>query len=209
MAMTSMPEMITGGVDTHLDVHVAAALDGVGGLLGVDVFPATAKGYRRLLSWLRGFGEVGLVGVEGTGSYGAGLTRHLHASGVRVVEVDRPNRQVRRRRGKSDPVDAIAAARAALSGDAMVEAKTRTGGVESIRVLRLVRLSARKDRTRAVNQMRSIVSTAPEAIREDMRDLPIAALLERAAAFRPAGRTDVLNAPRRSADARSASSRPG
>jgi len=194
MAMTSMPEMVTGGVDTHLDVHVAAALDGVGGLLGVEVFPATAKGYRQLLCWLGSFGKVGLVGVEGTGSYGAGLTRHLHASGVRVVEVDRPNRQVRRRRGKSDPVDAIAAARAALSGDAAVEAKTRTGRVESIRVLRLARSSARKERTRAVNQMRSIVSTAPEAIREDMRDLPIAALLERAAAFRPAGRTDVLNA---------------
>ncbi|HKY74657.1 MAG TPA: IS110 family transposase [Acidimicrobiia bacterium] len=194
MAVMSMAERITGGVDTHLDVHVAAALDGVGGLLGVEVFPADAKGYRRLLGWLRGFGEVVVVGVEGTGSYGAGLMRHLHASGVRVVEVDRPNRQVRRRRGKSDPVDAIAAARAALSGDASVEPKTRTGDVESLRVLRIVRLSARKDRTRAVNQMRSLVSTAPEVIREDMRDLPIAALLERAAGFRPAGRTDVLGA---------------
>jgi hypothetical protein len=92
MAIMSMPERITGGVDTHLDVHVAAALDGVGGLLGVKVFPADAKGYRALLGWLQGFGEVVLVGVEGTGSYGAGLTRHLHASGVQVVEVDRPNR---------------------------------------------------------------------------------------------------------------------
>jgi transposase len=194
MAVMSMPERITGGVDTHLDIHVAAALDGVGGLLGVEVFSADAKGYRALLGWLRSFGEIVLVGVEGTGSYGAGLTRHLQGSGVRVVEVDRPNRQVRRRRGKSDPADAIAAARAALSGDASVEAKTRNGAVESLRVLRIVRLSARKDRTRAVNQMRSIISTAPEAIREDMRDLPIAALLERAAAFRPGGRTDVLNA---------------
>ena len=162
--------------------------------MGVEVFPATAKGYRALHRSLGNFGTVALVGIEGTGSYGAGLTRHLHRSGVRVVEVDRPNRQVRRRRGKSDPVDAIAAARAALSGDASVEPKTRTGAVESIRVLRLARSSARKERTRAVNQMRSIVSTAPEAIREDMRDLPIAPLLERAAAFRPAGRTDVLNA---------------
>jgi transposase len=194
MAMTSMPETITGGVDTHLDVHVAAALDGVGGLLGVEVFPADAKGYRALHRWLASFGEVVLVGVEGTGSYGAGLTRHLHRQGVKVVEVDRPNRQVRRRRGKSDPSDAIAAARAAMSGDASVEAKTRTGNVETIRVLRIVRHSARKDRTRAVNQMRSLVSTAPEEIRHDMRDLPIAPFLERAASFRPAGRNDVLGA---------------
>lgn len=192
--MTSMPEMITGGVDTHLDVHVAAALDGVGGLLGVEVFPADAKGYRSLLRWLQSFGEVVLVGVEGTGSYGAGLTRHLHRQGVKVVEVDRPNRQVRRRRGKSDPADAVAAARAAMSGDASVDAKTRNGSVEVIRVLRVVRHSARKDRTRAVNQMRSLVSTAPEEIREDMRDLPIRPLLERAASFRPAGRNDVLGA---------------
>jgi transposase len=194
MAMTSMPEMITGGVDTHLDVHVAAALDGVGGLLGVEVFPADTRGYRALHRWLATFGEVVIVGVEGTGSYGAGLTRHLHRQGVKVVEVDRPNRQVRRRRGKSDPSDAIAAARAAMSGDASVHAKTRTGNVETIRVLRIVRHSARKDRTRAVNQMRSLVSTAPEEIRHDMRDLPIAPLLERAASFRPAGRNDVLGA---------------
>ncbi len=95
--MTTMPDRITGGVDTHLDVHVAAALDSIGGLLGVESFPADAGGYRRLLRWLRGFGTVALVGVEGTGSYGAGLTRHLQAEGVRVVEVDRPNRQERRR----------------------------------------------------------------------------------------------------------------
>lgn len=106
--MTSMAQRITGGVDTHLDVHVAAALDHLGALLGTRSFPATARGYRQLLAWLAGFGEVVLVGVEGTGSYGAGLTRHLLAHGIAVVEVDRPNRQNRRRRGKSDTVDAIA-----------------------------------------------------------------------------------------------------
>src|SRR5580693_5239887 len=79
---------ITGGVDTHAGTHVAAALDPVGGLLGVREFPATAAGYGRLLGWLGGFGTVALVGVEGTGSYGAGLTRHITAAGVRVVEVD-------------------------------------------------------------------------------------------------------------------------
>src|SRR6266480_8064044 len=95
---------VTGGVDTHADVHVAAALDPVGGLLGVGEFPATAAGYARLLGWLSGFGTVALVGIEGTGSYGAGLARHIAAAGVRVVEVDRSDRQDRRRQGKSDPL---------------------------------------------------------------------------------------------------------
>ena len=93
---------VTGGVDTHADVHVAAALDPIGGLLGVREFPATAAGYAGLLGWLGGFGTVTLVGVEGTGSYGAGLPRHMAAAGVRVVEVDRADRQDRRRKGKSD-----------------------------------------------------------------------------------------------------------
>jgi hypothetical protein len=94
---------ITGGVDTHADVHVAAALDPVGGLLGVGEFPATAAGYARLLGWLGGFGTVCLVGIEGTGSYGAGLARHITAAGVRIVEVDRSDRQDRRRQGKPRP----------------------------------------------------------------------------------------------------------
>ncbi len=95
---------ITGGVDTHADTHVAAALDPIGGLLGVQEFPATTAGYARLLGWLDGFGTVCLVGIEGTGSYGAGLARHVTAAGVRVVEVDRSDRQDRRRQGKSDPL---------------------------------------------------------------------------------------------------------
>lgn len=192
--MASMAQRITGGVDTHLDVHVAAALDHLGALLGTRSFSADARGYGRLLRWLRSFGEVEVIGVEGTGSYGAGLTRHLHAEGVVVVEVDRPNRQNRRRRGKSDTVDAVAAARAAQSGDAAGQAKTRTGNVEAMRVLRLVKLSARKSKTMALNQMRSIVATGPEELRADMRDLPAAHLIERAAGLRPAGRTDPLGA---------------
>jgi transposase len=104
--MTTVVEdarMITGGVDTHAGMHVAAALDSIGGLLGVQEFPATAAGYASLLSWLRSFGTLAVAGVEGTGSYGAGLARHLAAAGVRVVEVDRPDRQDRHRQGKSDP----------------------------------------------------------------------------------------------------------
>ncbi len=146
--MTTLPRGTTGGVDTHLDVHVAAALDERGALLGVESFATTESGDKLLLGWLSDFGPVELVGVEGTGSYGAGLTRHLRAEGVRVVEVDRPNRQHRRRKGKSDPEDAISAARAALSGDAAREAKSRDGNVESMRVLRVARSSARKARTR-------------------------------------------------------------
>jgi transposase len=192
MAMTSLADQITGGVDTHLDVHVAAALDQLGALLGTASFPATSRGYRQLLRWLRGFGDVVLVGVEGTGSYGAGLTRHLHGQGVAVVEVDRPNRQNRRRRGKSDTVDAVAAARAAQSGAAQGEAKTRTGNVESMRVLRLVKLSARKSKTMALNQMRSIVATGPEVLRRGMRDLPAAQLVTHAAALRPGDVLDPL-----------------
>jgi transposase len=173
---------------------VAAALDSTGVLLGVESFPATAAGYRALLGWLSRFGEVVKVGVEGTGSYGAGLTRHLLAHDVAVVEVDRPNRQKRRREGKSDPLDAVAAARAAQSGDADGEAKTRDGNVESMRVLRLVKLSARKDRTRALNQMRSIVCTAPEELRAELRGLTVFRLVERSSRFRPAGRADIVGA---------------
>jgi transposase len=193
MTVTTMPLAITGGVDTHLDVHVAAALDATGGLLGVESFPTTSTGYRQLLGWLRSFGALERVGVEGTGSYGAGLTRHLHANRVTVVEVDRPNRQRRRRRGKSDPQDAISAARAAQSGDASGEAKTRDGNVESLRVLRVARSSARKARTQALNQMRSIVSTAPEPIRAELRDLSVQRLIERAGSYRPGRRRDVVS----------------
>jgi transposase len=188
---------ITGGVDTHLDVHVAAALDERGGLLGVESFDTTVEGYKQLLAWLTTFGTVELVGVEGTGSYGAGLTRHLHSEGVRVVEVDRPNRQRRRRRGKSDPQDAISAARAAQSGDATGEAKTRTGNVEAMRVLRVARLSARKGRTQALNQMRAIIATGPDPVRAELRSLNVYRLLERASAYRPGAGRDLTTVTKR------------
>ncbi|HEX8770913.1 MAG TPA: IS110 family transposase [Acidimicrobiales bacterium] len=191
--MTTLPLRIAGGVDTHLDAHVAAGLDRHGALLGVESFETTPTCYRQLLIWLRGFGEVDVVGVEGTGSYGAGLTRQLHAEEVRVVEVDRPNRQRRRRRGKSDPQDAITAARAAQSGDAHGEAKTRDGNVESMRVLRVARISARKARTQALNQMRSLISTAPDDIRTELRHLNVYRLLERCSAFRAGARRDPLS----------------
>jgi transposase len=193
MTMTTMPPAITGGVDTHLDVHVAAALGPTGALLGVESFDTTPAGYVALHDWLCSFGELERVGVEGTGSYGAGLTRHLHSHGLTVVEVDRPNRQKRRRRGKSDTQDAISAARAAQSGDASGEAKTRDGNVESMRVLRVARSSARKARTQCLNQMRSIISTAPEPIRAELRHLNVYRLIERASSYRPGQQRDVAS----------------
>ena len=126
MTIVEEKTAITGGVDTHFEVHVAAALDSVGGLLGTREFPATAAGYASLLGWLGKFGDVALAGVEGTGSYGAGLTRYLAARGVRVVEAARARRD-RHRNGKSDPLDAVSAARAAQSGRAAGAPKGRDG----------------------------------------------------------------------------------
>ncbi len=147
----------TGGVDTHRDLHVVAALDERGGLLDTNTFPATAAGYHDLVVWLSCFGPIERVGVEGTGTYGAGLARHLLDHGIEVIEVDRLNRQRRRRADKSDTTDAVSAARAALSGEASTSAKTRDGNVEKLRVLRVARRSTRQDRVRALNQLRSLI----------------------------------------------------
>jgi transposase len=116
MTIVEAVRAVTGGVDTHLDVHVAAALDPVGGLLGTEGFTADPAGYKAMLLWLEGFGEVAKVGMEGAGSYGAGLARFLRHQGIEVVEVDRQSRQARVRHGRSDPIDAVEAARATLAG---------------------------------------------------------------------------------------------
>jgi transposase len=133
MTIVEDTRAIAGGVDTHAGMHVAAALDPLGGLPGVREFPATAAGYADLLSWLGGFGDVALAGVEGAGSYGAGLARYLATARVWVVEVDRADRQDRHRAGKPDPLDAVSAARAALSGRAAGAPEGRDGAVEAIR----------------------------------------------------------------------------
>ena len=176
---------ITGGAGTHSEVHVAAALDPVGGLLGTREFPVTAAGYASLLGWLSGFGNLALVGVEGTGSYGAGLARHLAAAGVRVVEVDRPDRQDRHRQGKSDPLDAVSAARAAQSGRAAGAPKGRDGAVEAIRALMVAKRSARHERTQAVNQARALILTGPEELRTRFAGHTTAQLAAAIAALRP------------------------
>ena len=172
---------VTAGVDTHGDVHVAAALDSATGRpVGTGSFPTTPAGYGALLSWLRSFGDLEQVGVESTGSWGAGLARYLHAAGVAVIEVDRPDRKTRRFEGKSDPIDAVAAAQAVLWGRASGKAKTKDGLVEAIRVLQVVYQGGVKDRTRAINQFKALLVTAPERLRANLRSLPFAAQLTRA-----------------------------
>jgi transposase len=187
MAMTIVEgrRAVTGGVDTHLDVHVAAALDEIGGLLGVESFEASAAGNDKLLGWLGSFGPLVRVGVEGTGSYGAGLARYLRAAGVEVVEVDRPNRQARRRQGKSDPLDAVEAARAAQAGRAFGVAKTRNGNVEAIRALVVARRSARSTKIRTLNQIRHLGFTAPDELRDRLRGVSRFHLAAEAASLRP------------------------
>ncbi|TWP42644.1 IS110 family transposase [Lentzea tibetensis] len=181
---------ITGGVDTHKKFHVAAARDGLGRLLGTKRFEATLAGYVALLGWLAGFGPVTLVGVEGTGCYGAGLTGYLTGRGIRVVEVDRPNRQHRRRAGKSDPADAIAAATAAQSGAATTTPKPRTGPVESVRVLREARQLWTTARTAAINTLKALIITAPPGLREQLEPLSDTALISCCAGFEPIAAAD-------------------
>ncbi|HUZ56907.1 MAG TPA: IS110 family transposase [Streptosporangiaceae bacterium] len=176
---------ITGGADTHAGTHVAAALDPVGGLLGVREFPVSAAGYAGLLGWLGGFGTVCLAGIEGTGSYGAGLTRHMSAAGVRVAGVDRSDRQDRRRQGKSGPLDAVSAARAAQSGGARGAPKGRDGAVEAVRALMVAKRSARSERTQAINQARALIVTGPDDLRTRFAAHATADLVTDLASLRP------------------------
>ena len=192
--MTQDHPAVFGGVDTHKHTHVAAVLDGAGRVLGSAAFDADTAGYTALLGWLGGHGSVERVGVEGTGSYGAGLARHLTAAGVDVVDVNRPNRQMRRRRGKTDTVDAEAAARAALNGSAAVVPKSADGCVEAIRTLRVARRSAVKARTVAANQIDAVVVTAPEPVKDRLRALNTARTVEACARMRPGTDGDLVRA---------------
>ena len=181
-----MTQQVIGGVDTHGLTYHAAVIDAVfGRQLGDEQFPATAAGHRVLAAWLAGFGEVVAVGVEGTGAYGAELARHLAVVGLRVVEVDRPDRKMRRAKGKSDPIDAYAAAAAVASGRAVGVPKSRTGAVEAIRMLRVARSSAVKARTQAMNQIRMLLVTAPASLREQVEGSGAAALIGTLARLRP------------------------
>jgi transposase len=196
MTLTADPPAIyvTAGADTHRDTHMVAALDQRGAELGVHEFATDPTGHNDILEWLNSFGPIDRIGVEGTGTYGTGLCRFLQSQDIVVIEVTRGDRQARRSHGKSDPVDAIAAARAAQSGKAIAQPKTRTGNVEAIRVLRLVKRSATRDRTGAINQMRALVVTAPDNIRDAFRGLTIHRLVTRAARLRPSHPTTVADA---------------
>jgi transposase len=186
------------GVDTHLDFHVAVAIDHLGRRLGESSVPTTPKGYERLLRWAEGFGSLKCAGVEGTSSYGAGFARHLRGRRIEVLEVERPKhrrRSSRRNLQKSDPSDAEAAARAVLAGEASGKPKSADGRVEMIRTLRAARRSAIKARTQAANQLQALCMTAPEQLRDRLRGLSTKELVCVAARFRLAGDpTDVPTA---------------
>nr|WP_199315046.1 transposase [Streptomyces cadmiisoli] len=184
--------LVTVGIDTHVDVHVAVALDQFGRKLDVLSINTTGHGHRRLLDGVRALGTPHRFGVEGTGAYGAGLTRYLRRQSMDVVEVIRPTRQTRRRAGgKNDAIDAEAAARAVQAGTVIGEAKSQDGPMEMIRTLRLARRSAMKARTQAANQLHAVVVTAPQELRDRLRSLSLSDLVATVARFRP-GRVDSL-----------------
>ena len=197
--MTSNRAEVFGGVDTHKDTHVAAVIDAAARLLGTASFDADTGGYQQMLGWMGSFGALTRVGVEGTGSYGAGLARHLSAAGVAVVEVNRPNRQMRRRRGKTDTVDAEAAARAALDGAAVCVPKSADGTVEAIRMVSVARRSAVKARTQAANQINGLAVSAPEHLKDHLRGLSTRAVVEVCARWRPESSPDTVTAAAKTA----------
>jgi len=167
-SMQDTETIVTGGVDAHTDTHEAAALDDRGALLGTETFATTFAGYAALLDWLRAFGRVDVVAIESTGAYAAGLVRYLREHDIRVLEVNQPHAHTRRRRGKSDPIDAEMAARLALAGKATTIPKQTTGIVESIRLVRVTRASAVKARSAAMVQLSELIITAPQQLREQL-----------------------------------------
>jgi transposase len=189
----SMPTQVTVGVDTHADVHVAVAKDGFGRRLETISVPTTPAGYSEVLGWAQHLGQVDAWGIEGTGSFGAGLTRFLRHHGQVVVEVNRPDRAARRRQGKSDPLDAEAAARAVQAQQGSVP-KAGDGQVEMIRSLRVARATAMKARTQAINALKALVVTAPEELREQLRGLSTVSLVRAAAALGPGAVTTPMAA---------------
>ncbi len=195
--MTTIAEprpSVTGGVDTHLDAHVAAVVTAVGGVLGTAEFPATAAGYRRLLAWMRTFGQLDGVGVEGTGTYGVSLARHLRGEQSRSSRSC--GRTGRSADGTARPMSsmAIAAARAVLSGEANAIPKTHDGPVEALGTLKMLQRSATKARTQALNQLRALLVTAPDELRDRLRELTQRELLATCAGFRVAADDDSLAA---------------
>lgn len=177
--LTGFAQARYAGVDTHTDTHHAAIIDGMGRRLADAEFVTTIAGYQALLDWLLAHGRPARIGIEGTGSYGAGLTRVLTAAGLAVFEVDCPDRAARRHRGKSDPEDAYNAATAVASGRATALPRARTGCVEAIRAIRVARRSAVKARTQTANQIHALLVTAPDELRDEVRGWSLPRLLAR------------------------------
>lgn len=192
--MPCLLEDVILGVDTHRDTHTAALLDALGRVLATATFPTTRRGVRGLIRWAQNLGTVRRAGVEGTGSYGASLTRALLLEGIEVIEVTRAARAARRHLGKNDTRDAEAAARSVLSGQATATPKARDGLVESIRVLRNARASAVKARTQAIIHLKNLLVTAPEQLRESLTGLTNRQLVERCARMHRARRLDATGA---------------
>jgi transposase len=183
--MTTETTTVIGGVDTHKHTHYAAAVDQHGQLLGSQEFPATDRGYQRLLAWMRGHGQIRAIGVESTGSFGATLTRALTKAGEQVVEVNRPNRLARRMDGKSDRLDAEQIARAVLGQTSTAIPKAKSGMVEVIRTLRVTRASAVKARTQAFNTLWGVMIGAPSPLRDELVILTKRSLVNRCLRLRP------------------------
>ncbi|HKT56067.1 MAG TPA: IS110 family transposase [Microbacterium sp.] len=189
--MTTPAVEVIAGVDTHADTHHAAVIDAAGRKLGDRQFPTTEAGYLALIAFIVSFGVLLRVGIEGTGSYGAGLARVLRDHGILVSEVIRPNRQIRRMRGKSDPIDAYAAAATVLAETDLPVPKTADGPVEAIRNVLVARRSAVKARTAAQVQIKTLLVTAPEKIRQKYRGMTDKTLITTLAGTRPADALDV------------------
>lgn len=192
-----VPDRVTVGVDTHKFAHLARAKDGLGRDLGQLEIETNPLGYSELLAWARTLGSSVIVGVEGTSSYGTGLARFLRAQGEPVIEVLRPSRQDRRLRGKSDPIDAEAAAQAVLSGKARAVPKAGDASVEMVRALRIAKVTAVKARTQTMNAVKALIVIAPDPIREQLRHLPTPRLVATCSAYRIDAVTDPTSATRR------------
>jgi len=190
-------EEVVLGVDTHLKTHTAVVIDLVGRQVDAHSFPTTKLGTDELIKWARRRGTVRRAGVEGTGSYGIALTRRLQLEGIEVFEVTRPKRKRARHRGKNDLQDAHAAATSVLAdGEQLATPKSRDGIVEAIRVLRISRASAVKSRTQTILQLRNLVLTGPEDLREALRELTINQLVARCARWHRREPDDALQATR-------------
>jgi transposase len=176
---------IIGGIDTHQDLHTAAVVNSDGAVLGSHSFSTTRAGYRAMLRWFKSYGDLVRVGVEATGTYGAGITPHLALAGVPVLEVTGPDRSARRARGKDDALDAIAAAQAARTGQRVQAAKDRSGAVEALRVLRTTRKTAIKCRRATLQQLHNTIVASPDEVRDQVRNLTRMQLLRTCASWRP------------------------